>query len=73
MPTFGYAAERAKPCPLCGSNRIVIEESGIDMAYTLYIKCYDCGLTGYKNFFAETPVKTAEEMLLNYWNKRAEE
>ena len=72
MVAFGYVAEGAKPCPLCGSKRICIEKSSADRAYTLYIKCYDCGLTGYKNFLAKTPDKTAEKMLLDYWNTRTE-
>ena len=59
----------AKSCPMCGSDRIYMEEPKYDVIFSVTIQCADCGLTGFKNFYkgAKNPV----ERTIAYWNTRA--
>ena len=59
-----------KPCPLCGSKNIYIEDFNVDKLYEVKIACNDCGLNGYKSFMGDVDVETAIERIINYWNNR---
>ena len=61
---------KAKRCPMCGSNRIYMEEPNYDVIFSVVIQCADCGLRGYKNFYksAKNPI----ERTIEYWNKRVD-
>ena len=60
---------KAKRCPMCGSNRIYMEDPNYDVIFSVVIQCADCGLRGFKNFHksAKNPV----EKTIKYWNTRA--
>lgn len=62
---------KAKPCPMCGSKRIYMEEPTYDGIFSVKIMCADCGLMGYKNFMRGA--KAPEERTIEYWNNRAKE
>ena len=62
---------KVKPCPMCGSERIYIPYPEIDVFYSVYIRCADCGLTGYKSALKSVDVQDAMERAINYWNTRA--
>lgn len=47
----------AKPCPMCGSKRIYMDESNYDSLFSVRIQCADCGLSGYKNFSREAKIQ----------------
>ena len=67
-------SNKAKPCPLCGSTRIFLEEKH-DMeplGYTLYISCGDCGLRSFKSYTRSVEYVDAESRTLKYWNTRPE-
>lgn len=57
-------------CPLCGSSNMGIETVNTEVTYTLYARCYDCGLSGYKSFLKSKPIKEAKKELTDYWNHR---
>jgi hypothetical protein len=59
-----------KPCPLCGSKNIYIEDPDVDEQYEIKIGCNDCGLNGCKSFTGDIDVETAIERTINYWNNR---
>ena len=59
-----------KPCPLCGSKKIYIEDFDVDEIYEVKIACNDCGLNGYKSFIGDVDAETAIERTINYWNNR---
>lgn len=58
----------AKKCPMCGSDRIYLEEPNYDVIFSVKIYCADCGLSGFKNFYksAKNPI----EKTIAYWNTR---
>ena len=60
--------KNAKPCPMCGCKEILLEENADYKILTVYIKCIDCGLTGFKSYFytTENPI----EKTIEYWNTR---
>lgn len=62
---------KAKPCPICGSKRIYMEEPIYDGIFSVKIMCADCGLMGYKNF--TKGAKNPEEKTIEYWNNRVKE
>lgn len=41
-------SSKAKPCPMCGSKRIYMDEPNYDLMFSVKIQCADCGLSGYK-------------------------
>lgn len=59
----------AQSCPVCGSDRIYMEEPNYDVIFSVSIYCADCGLRGFKNFHksAKDPI----EKTIKYWNTRA--
>ena len=73
-----------KPCPFCGSNNLEIRHS-IAVGEALYIVCRDCGVAmiGEKTaeryedagngFYRKIAPKTAEEVVVEKWNRRAYE
>lgn len=58
-----------KSCPMCGSDRIYMEDLNYDAIFSVKIQCADCGLSGFKNFHksAKDPI----EKTIKYWNTRA--
>ena len=65
-------SDKAKECPICHSKDVYIQMPEEDdcMAYTLYIKCADCGLTGYKNFLRSVLTDDSVNRVIQYWNNR---
>ena len=62
---------RLGTCPMCGSKRMAFEKVGnSDKLYSLYAKCCDCGLSGYKSFLNSKPIYEAKNELIKYWNHR---
>ena len=59
-----------KPCPLCSSKNICIDDPNVDEQYEINIWCNDCNLNGYKSFTGDVDVETAIERTINYWNNR---
>lgn len=59
-----------KPCPLCNSKNIYIEDPDVDEQYEVKIVCDDCGLNSYKSFTGDVDIETAIERTINYWNNR---
>lgn len=59
-----------KPCPLCNSKNIYIEDPDVDEQYEVKIICDDCGLNGHKSFTEDIDIETAIERTINYWNNR---
>lgn len=59
---------KANPCPMCGSERIYLEEPTYEVLFDVKIQCADCGLMGFKSFIrgAKNPV----EKTIDYWNTR---
>ncbi|RHO99286.1 hypothetical protein DW019_01660 [Clostridium sp. AF37-5] len=59
---------KAKPCPMCGSERIYLKEPTYEGIFDVKIQCADCGLMGFKSFMrgAKNPV----EKTIDYWNTR---
>lgn len=64
-------SDKTKPCPMCGSHRIYMEEPNYDVLFCVKVQCADCGLTGYKNFSKEA--KNPVEKTIEYWNTRTYE
>lgn len=64
-------SSKAKPCPMCGSKRIYMDEPNYDLMFSVKIQCADCGLSGYKNF--TNKAKNPIEKTIDYWNTRAYE
>ena len=69
-------ARLAKPCPLCGSRRIVTESKehfdSIENKSCSYIECLDCGVMIYGEGVTEgTDYNTAQRNVLRMWNRRA--
>lgn len=64
-------SSKAKPCPMCGSKRIYMDEPNYDLMFSVKIQCADCGLNGYKNF--TNKAKNPIEKTIDYWNTRAYE
>lgn len=65
--------KRLKPCPLCGSKEVAIKLPKNDEEYcvqTFYVKCYSCGLTGYKSYFTSKKENDVFDGLIKYWNTR---
>lgn len=64
----------AKPCPICGCSKILIEApEDSDYIYSLKIKCENCGLNGYMCFGTKkVPFDEGAWKLLDYWNNRKE-
>ena len=64
-------SDQAKPCPMCGSKRIYVDEPEYNVLFSVHIKCADCGLSGFKNFTykAKNPIQRT----IDYWNTRAYE
>ena len=62
-------ANNAKPCPMCGSQDIYIEEFDRDAYKAVHIQCIKCGLHGFKDFTQteKNPIKKTIE----YWNTRS--
>lgn len=50
---------KAKPCPMCGSERIYLKEPTYEGIFDVKIQCADCGLMGFKSFMrgAKNPVE----------------
>lgn len=61
----------AKSYPMCGSDRIYMEEPNYDVIFSVKICCADCGLSGFENFHKS--VKNPIEKTIEYWNTRAVE
>jgi Lar family restriction alleviation protein len=61
---------KTKPCPMCGSKRIYMDEPNYDLMFSVAIQCADCGLRGFKNF--TNKAKNPVEKTIDYWNTRAE-
>ena len=36
-------SDQAKPCPMCGSKRIYVDEPEYNVLFSVHIKCADCG------------------------------
>ena len=70
MAIFMLKKDIAKPCPLCGSKKIYIEDPNVDEQYEVKIGCDNCGLNGCKSFTEDVDVETAIERTINYWNNR---
>jgi len=70
MAIFMLKKDTIKPCPLCGSTNIYIEDPDVDEMYGVKIACADCGCNGFKNFTKEVDVETAMQKTINYWNNR---
>ena len=53
---------------MCGCKEILLEEKADYKIITVYIRCPDCGLTGFKSYTyaAENPI----EKTIEYWNTR---
>lgn len=69
-------ARLAKPCPLCGSRRVVTESresfNESENKSCTYIECLDCGVTIYGEAVVEgTDYNTAQRNVLKMWNRRA--
>lgn len=64
-------SDRVKPCPMCGSKRIYVDEPEYNVLFSVRIQCADCGLSGFKNFTykAKNPI----EQMIDYWNTRSDE
>ena len=64
-------SSKAKPCPMCGSKRIYMDEPTYDAIFSVRIYCADCGLKGFQNFTinAKNPI----EKTIEYWNTRTYE
>lgn len=62
---------KVKPCPMCGSKRIHLQEPEYDYLYSVKIQCADCGLKGFKNFTKDA--KNPIEKTIEYWNTRVSE
>lgn len=62
-------SSKAKPCPMCGSKRIYMDEPTYETMFSVKIYCADCGLSGFKNFLrtAKNPI----DRTIDYWNTRA--
>ena len=68
--------KRLKPCPLCGSKEVAIKLPKDDddfLVKSYYVKCYSCGLTGFRNFFYKR-ISEDEQInrVIKYWNTRHE-
>lgn len=64
-------SSKAKPCPMCGSKRIYMDEPTYDSIFSVRIYCADCGLSKFNNFLrtAKNPV----DKTIDYWNTRTYE
>ena len=62
-------ANNAKPCQMCGSQDIYIEEFDRDAYKAMYIQCIKCGLRGFKDFTHTE--KNPIEKTIEYWNTRS--
>lgn len=58
--------KRLHSCPMCGSNDIYIEETGVEKIKIVYVGCANCGLLGYKSFFGNVNI----DSVIKYWNNR---
>lgn len=63
---------KAKPCPICGSERIYMFYPKVDVIYSVHIQCADCGLNGFKNFTDQVNIEKVTQRVLDYWNNRVE-
>lgn len=62
---------KVKPCPMCGSKRIVSDYPTMDVFYSISMQCADCGLKGFKNFTKNVDIDEGYKRLIEYWNTRA--
>lgn len=58
--------KRLHSCPMCGSNDIYIEETGVEKIKTVHVGCANCGLLGYKSFLGNVNI----DSVIKYWNNR---
>jgi len=52
---------KLKPCPFCGSEKVILED---DMQEVYWVLCFECNATG--------PPKNTEAEAFEAWNKRVE-
>lgn len=63
---------KVKPCPMCGSESILLDIPESSPIYELKIHCGDCGLNGYKSFLrSATTFEKSCDKVIEYWNNRA--